>query len=175
MTTPEPVVLRDALPEDAFAMADLNVRAWRRSFVGLVPNALLEGRQVEPRVRYWEEHLPSAPPERTWVAERGGRVIGLTHLGPSRDPDAPDAAELYGMYVEPEAVGTGAGRVLMAAAMEWFRAGPWDEAILWTLPGDHRAARFYRAWGWAPDGGAKTGRTPLGDLDEVRFRIHLRG
>ena len=175
MSAPEPVALRDALPEDAFAMADLNVRAWRAAFVGLVPDALLDDQRAESRVRYWHEHLPSAPPERTWVAERGGRVIGLTHLGPSRDPDAPDAAELYGMYVEPEAAGTGAGRVLMAAATEWFRSGPWDEAILWTLPGDHRAARFYRAWGWAPDGGAKTGHTPLGDLDEVRFRIPLRG
>jgi len=112
----------------------LNVRAWRAAFVGLVPEALLAGQRVEPRARYWEEHLPSVPPERTWVAERDGRVIGLTHLGPSRDPDAPDAAELYGMYVEPEAVGTGAGRVLMAAAMDWFRDGPWGKAILWTLP-----------------------------------------
>jgi len=174
MTAAEPAVLRDAQPGDARAMADLNVRAWRAAFAGLVPEAVLQGQRAEPRVRYWEEHLPSVPPQRTWVAERGGRVIGLTHLGPSRDPDAPEAAELYGMYVEPEAVGTGAGRALMAAAMEWFRSGPWEAAILWTLPGDHRAARFYRAWGWAPDGGIKTGHTPLGDLDEVRFRITLR-
>ncbi len=51
-------------------MADLNVRAWQAAFVGLVPEALLAGQRVEPRVRYWEEHLPSVPPERTWVAER---------------------------------------------------------------------------------------------------------
>jgi len=175
VTPPEPVVLRDARPTDAAVMADLNVRAWRAAFVGLVPEAFLDGQRAESRVRYWERHLPSAPPERTWVAERGGRVIGLTHVGPSRDPDNPEAAELYGMYVEPEAVGTGAGGALMAAAMEWFRAGPWDEAILWTLPGDHRAARFYRAWGWEPDGEAKTGHIPLGDLDEVRYRTQLRG
>ena len=174
MTPASQVRLRDALPADAAAMADLNVRAWRAAFAGLVPEALLAGQRTEPRVRYWQEHLPSRPPERTWVAERDGRVVGLTHLGPSRNPDAPDAAELYGMYVEPEAVGTGAGRALMEAAMEWFRSGPWAEAILWTLPGDHRAARFYRAWGWAPDGAEKTGHTPLGDLDEVRYRIALR-
>ncbi|MFH1330130.1 MAG: GNAT family N-acetyltransferase [Actinomycetota bacterium] len=175
MTKPEPVALRDALPTDAAVMADLMVRAWRATFVGLVPDALREGQRAEPRVCYWEERLPSAPPGRTWVAERGGRVVGLTHLGPSRDPDAPNAGELYAMYVEPEVVGTGAGRALMVAAMEWFRSGPWDEAILWTLPGDHRAARFYRSWGWEPDGAVKTGHTPLGDLDEVRYRIDLRG
>jgi len=156
VSAPEPVVLRDALPADAPAMADLT------------------GQRAEPPARYWQEHLPSVPPERTWVAERAGRVVGLTHLGPSRDADAPEAAELYGMYVEPEVVGTGAGRALMAAAMEWFRSGPWKEAILWTLPGDHRATRFYRAWGWQPDGAAKTGHTPLGDLHEVRYRIVLR-
>jgi GNAT superfamily N-acetyltransferase len=173
VTPPEAVSLREARPEDAEAMADLNVRAWQAAFAGLVPQALLDGQRTEPRVRYWQEHLPSQPPERTWVVERGGRVVGLAHLGPSRDPNAPEAAELYGMYVEPEAVGTGAGKVLMAAAMEWFRSGPWAEAILWTLPGDHRAARFYRSWGWAPDGAAKTGHTPLGDLDEVRYRSAL--
>jgi GNAT superfamily N-acetyltransferase len=85
-----------------------------------------------------------------------------------------EAAEVYAMYVEPGAVGTGVGRVLMAAALDYFRAGTWEEAILWTLPGDHRAARFYRSWGWRPDGGAKTGHTPLGDLSEVRYRLLLR-
>ena len=170
---PEPIVLRGALPGDARAMAGLNVRAWRAFFPGLVPQALIDGMELEPRVRYWEEHLPSTPPERTWVAERNGRVIGLTHVGPSRDADAPEVAELYGMYVEPEAVGTGVGRALMKAALEHLRAGPWEEAILWTLPGDHRAARFYRSWGFAPDGAAKTGHTPLGDLDEVRYRTTL--
>jgi GNAT superfamily N-acetyltransferase len=173
MSAPEPVTLRDAQPSDAATMADLNVRAWRVFFPGLVPQAMLDAMEVAPRARYWEDHLPSQPPERTWVAERAGRVIGLTHLGPSRDPDAADAAELYGMYVEPEAVGTGAGKALMAAAMDWFRSGPWREAILWTLPGDHRASRFYRAWGWSPDGTAKAGHTPLGDLNEVRYRIAL--
>lgn len=154
-------------------MAELNVAAWRAFFPGLVPPALLDAMEIEPRARYWEQHLPSPPPERTWVAEQGGRVIGLTHLGPSHDPDVPEAAELYGMYVAPEALGTGVGRALMTAAMEWFRSGPWDEAILWTLPGDHRAARFYRSWGWEPDGAVKSGHTPLGDLDEVRYRITL--
>ena len=171
----EAVVLREALPSDARAMAELNVAAWRAFFPGLVPQALLEGMEVEPRARYWEEHLPSAPPERTWVAVRSGRVIGLTHVGPGRDPDVPEAVELYGMYVQPEAVGTGAGRALMAAALEYFWAGPWQEAILWTLPGDHRAARFYRSWGWEPEGVAKTGHSPLGDLESVRYRLRLRG
>jgi len=168
-----PATLRDALPADAEAMADLNVRAWQAFFAGLVPQALIDGQRTEPRRHYWEEHLPSRPPERTWVAERGGRVVGLAHLGPSRDPDAPGTAELYGMYVEPEVVGTGVGKGLMTAAMDWFRAGAWTEAILWTLPGDHRAARFYRSWGFAPDGAAKIGHTPLGDLDEVRYRLTL--
>ena len=171
---PEPVVLRDARPGDARAMAELNAAAWRAFFPGLVPQALIDGQEVEPRVRYWEAHLPAIPPERTWVGERAGRVIGLTHTGPSRDPDVPGAAEVYGMYVEPEAVGTGVGRALMEAALEHFRSGSWEEAILWTLPGDHRAARFYRAGGWQPDGGAKTGHTPLGDLSEVRYRLRLR-
>jgi GNAT superfamily N-acetyltransferase len=170
---PEPVALRDALPGDARAMADLNVAAWRAFFPGLVPQALIDGMEVEPRARWWEENLPSVLPVRTWVAERGGRVIGFTHVGPSRDPDVPEAAELYGMYVEPEAVGTGAGRALMVTALEHLRDGPWEEAILWTLPGDHRAARFYRAWGWQPEGVAKTGSTPLGDVHEVRYRLRL--
>ncbi|HSQ36883.1 MAG TPA: GNAT family N-acetyltransferase [Acidimicrobiia bacterium] len=171
---PEPVRLRDALPGDAPAMAGLNVRAWRAFFPGLVPQALLDGIEVEPRVHWWEGNLPSALPVRTWVAERGGRVIGLTHVGPTRDPDVPEAAELYAMYVEPAVVGTGVGRSLMAAALEYFRSGPWPEAILWTLPGDHRAARFYRAWGWEPEGVAKTGHSPLGDIESVRYRLRLR-
>lgn len=171
---PEPFTLREALPTDARAMAELNVAAWQAFFTGLVPQALIDGQRAEPRAHYWEEHLPSVPPVRTWVAEQAGRVIGLTHVGPSRDPDVPEAAELYGMYVVPEVVGTGVGRALMEAALEYFRAGPWEEAILWTLPGEHRAARFYRSWGWEPEGVAKTGHSPLGEIESVRYRLRLR-
>ena len=125
-------------------------------------------------MRYWEEHLPSAPPERTWVAERGGRVIGLTHLGPSRDPDAPGPPSCTACTWSPRRWAPAPAGRSWRPPWSGSAAGPWDEAILWTLPGDHRAARFYRAWGWEPDGGAKTGHTPLGDLDEVRYRTRLR-
>ena len=174
---PGALTVRPAAGSDAAAIADLNVRAWQVEFPGLVPEELLRSLDPADRVGYWEDHL-AAPRAgyHTVVVLRRGRVIGFAHLGPNRDRDlGPErTAELWGIYVDPASFGTGAGRALMAAVLDHLRAGPRDQATLWTLCGNSRADRFYEASGWQRDGGAKDEETPHGLLHEVRYRIDLR-
>lgn len=170
--------LRPAGPEDAAPIAELNVRSWQVSYRGVFPDEFLDEMKTrEQQVRWLTEVLAEGSQFRTTVAVATGNMVGFAILGPARDSDL-DAStfhELYSLYVEPDRIGTGLGRVLMDDALRYLRSGPWAAAVLWTLRDVTRTRRFYEAAGWSPDGTEKTEEIPAGNpVVQVRYRIDLR-
>lgn len=71
-----------------------------------------------------------------WVAEAGRVVAGhlwlqLVEKVPNPGPELENIAYITNVYVQPEARGSGAGRMLVEAAMEFCRENGVDSAILW--------------------------------------------
>jgi ribosomal protein S18 acetylase RimI-like enzyme len=90
--------------------------------------------------------------------------------GPSEGADAtPDVAEVYSVYLDPEALGRGIGRSLFEMAVADIVDHRFRGAILWVLGANERARRFYEAAGWRLDGATKTEDRPGGKLQEVRY------
>lgn len=170
--------LRPARPEDAAPIAELNIRGWQASYRGVFPDEFLdEMKPREPQVRWLTDVLAERSSFHTTVACNGGDVVGFAILGPVRDSDLDVSTihELYSLYVEPDRVGTGIGRLLMDDALSYLRSGPWTAATLWTLRDVPRTKRFYEAAGWSPDGTDKTEEIPAGNpVVQVRYRIDLR-
>ena len=83
-------------------------------------------------------------------AERDGRLVGFTYVGPDGDDDG--VAQLYAIHLEPQEQGKGLGRLLMVDALDALRAAGWPRVVLWVLAGNAHARRFYERGGWAPDG-----------------------
>jgi GNAT superfamily N-acetyltransferase len=169
--------VRRAEASDAPAMASLHVRAWQWAYRGLLADAYLDALTdtVDRRARFWRTVL-SAPHSstRVWVAEAAGRIVGFASVGPSRDPDAgPATAELYAIYVEPAAVGTGTGRALLAHAVGGMRLEGYAAATAWVLEGNVRARRFYRLAGWRVDGMTKAETEGGVEFREFRIRLDL--
>ena len=118
--------------------------------------------------------LEPRPLEFVWVAEDGGRVVGLVLATPSHDADAtPEVGEIGAIHVEPGRHGQGIGRRLLAAAVDDLRAAGFRRATLWVIRENTEARRFYESNGWQPDGASKRG--PMGEfeglpvVDEVRY------
>ncbi len=96
-------------------------------------------------------------------------MVGYVFFGTARDEDVPaGTAEIYAIYVHPDAFSTGAGRALMDAAL----ADLGDEVpvVLWVLTANDRARRFYARAGFEPDGAEKDADMPGGTLPEMRYR-----
>lgn len=128
------------------------MRSWQVAYHGIFEDAFLDALRPEDRVHaYWLDAVGTNMP-RTFLAERDGEIVGFATVGPSRDEDAPRAAELYAVYVDPAAWGAGVGRLLMTEAYRRIEALGVERAILWVLEANARAQRFYRADGWSPDG-----------------------
>jgi GNAT superfamily N-acetyltransferase len=163
------VRVRRASVRDAAAIADVHTRSWQAAYEHVFGAERLATISVERRRALWEQAI--AGDRDTFVAERGGRVVGFVSAGPARDDDA--GGEVGEIYTLPESWGTGAGAALMAAALEALRAHGYADAILWVLEDNPRARRFYEREGWALDGGRKTDRFLGLDVAEVRYRIAL--
>ena len=90
------------------------------------------------------------------------------HLG-----DTAGQGELYAIYVLPEAWGSGAGPLLMAAALSALRENGFAVAILWVLEDNPRAQRFYEREGWTRDGGRREEEFLGVTITEIGYRITL--
>jgi GNAT superfamily N-acetyltransferase len=162
------VTVRPAAVADAAAMGRLHVRAWQAAYRGHMPDAYLDGLRPEQRAAYWEGALGRERGRGAiLVATRAGQVVGFATVGPARDPEG--AGELFAINVDPDHWGTGAGRALLAAAeAELARLG-FTEAVLWVLPANARARRFYEIAGWVADGASRTDEVLGVAVPEVRY------
>lgn len=117
---------------------------------------------------------PAAPADpQTLVAVAGARIVGFSSFGPTRDPDARGAGEIYALYVDPDHWSGGIGRRLLAETRHRLAEAGYTDAVLWVLRGNEAAERFYLADGWARDGVARM-EDPYGPRVEVRrFRRSL--
>jgi GNAT superfamily N-acetyltransferase len=117
----------------------------------------------------WAARLARAA---TFVAEDdGGSWLG-TAAGLPAGPDDP-AVHLVGMWVAPDARGTGAGRLLVAAVLDWA-ATTGARAVRLTVVDDNAAARNL----YARMGFRETGHRSVRERDgavEVEMDLELAG
>jgi len=155
-----------AVGHRVLAVGALHRASRAAAYADLVPAEALAGPSAAALGEWWAERW-------TWerdthlctVAVDGDDLVGFTYVGPS---ETPGAAELYGIHVAPDRVGTGTGRLLMASALGQLRGLGEPRAVLWVLAGNARARRFYERGGWGQDGGIR--REPIGTAVTTQLR-----
>ena len=141
-------MIRPARPEDAAAIAGVQVRAWWHAYADVVDREHLAERTTASRTERWREILASGRTE-TAVAEVSGRLAGFASIGaPMHADPAPGLGELLALYVDPPAQGAGIGTALLADAEERLRAQGFARALLGVFEANGLARAFYGARGW---------------------------
>jgi GNAT superfamily N-acetyltransferase len=157
------VVLRTGVPADFAQVGPLHYRSRRTAYAGFLPPEALTFGSPDALREWWTERWSwERDTHRFVVAADGDRIVGFSYLGPSEEPGA---VELAAIHVEPDRVGTGVGRLLMADALPHLG----DHGVLWVLEQNERARRFYERGGWRPDGSAR--EAPIGAVitRQVRY------
>jgi GNAT superfamily N-acetyltransferase len=149
MTSPR---VRRAAVDDADAIARVQVRSWQAAYRGFMPDEVLDSLDVAAGARQQRERLGQLPPGAAcFVAtDAGGRTVGFAQVGDYEGSDG--SGQVYAIYVAPEHWSTGAGRALMAAALDFLTASGPRPVRLWALDGNARARRFYERCGFVADG-----------------------
>jgi GNAT superfamily N-acetyltransferase len=109
--------IRQAVPTDARAIADVHVDAWRATYTGIVAQSYLDGLSVAERAEAWERRLRDVTADRSdiLVAELRGELVGFVAGGPRRPPTNGYDAQLHAIYLKAESHGQGIGRGLARA------------------------------------------------------------
>lgn len=156
--------IRSSVPEDAEAIAQIQVRSFQAGWSAFIPAQPLAALDPAPRIPLWRERS-------AFVAEDEEGIAGLVQVGPS---DEEGVGEIYRLFVAPERWGKGIGQALMDHALEQLKSAGFDQALLWVHADSRRARRFYEAGGWRHDGAAENQET-LGHLVRLLcYRICLR-
>lgn len=168
-------MIRRAGPEDAGALAALQLRAWLWAYADFVDSERFG--TLEERVARWERFLAQPAAERTThVHDLGGLVSGFAAIGPARDADlGSDVGELLGLYVDPPAQGAGVGGALLTDASERLRAAGFASAALWVFAANGHGRQLYETRGWVLDD-SDAARAAHGEdwwAPAVRYRLAL--
>jgi ribosomal protein S18 acetylase RimI-like enzyme len=132
-----------------------------------MPEEQLDGPRPEEQAAAWERGLHRDRDQHpVLVAEEAGRVVGFA-VEPAQDPEG--AGELYAITIGPDHWGTGVGSALLAAVRAELAQLGYTEAVLWVLPDNAHARRFYELAGWATDGTQRTSEVLSVVVPELRY------
>lgn len=118
----------------------------------------------------WEERVgrtADSPSAVNLVVESGGRPVGLAHC--RLDDEHPSRAQIFAMWVRPEARGKGAGRRLVERALSWAADIGAATAELEVTEGNEAAFGCYASAGFDDTGE----RRPLREGSDV-WTIRMR-
>jgi GNAT superfamily N-acetyltransferase len=142
------IAIRRARPADAPAIARVRIDSWRSTYRGIMPDAYLDGMQVEASTALWDRVLTAGPNTTcVFVAEHGADVVGFSCGNRLDPPKHGFDAELAAVYLRSEFQGAGLGRQLVCAVADAQRATGATGLIAWVIAGNKPARTFYEELG----------------------------
>lgn len=150
------VSVRVGWGDDAAGIAGVQVRAWRREYVDLLPAEMLAELDPDRFADAWQGSLagPQDARNRVLVALERNTVRGFALTGPATDPDVDPVGhgEVSELTVDPEHTRRGHGSRLMQACVDTLRADRFRTALMWLNAEDDARRAFLTGAGWAADG-----------------------
>lgn len=128
--------------EDWETYRDVRLAALQDSPDAFVATYDEESQQNE---QYWRDRVGREP---RLLAERDGQAQGIVGVG--QYAEDPEVGELFGLWVRPEARGTGIARQLVQAGADQARADGRIQLYYWVGTENGRAVAFASSFGFRP-------------------------
>lgn len=141
--------IRPAQPDDANAIAQVHVQAWKETYTGIFPDSVLARLNIEERAKAWRERIPNftASRQSLVLVEDADGVFGFAGCGPARRGDLGTDGEIYMINIVNRGKRRRAGAKLMRAMADELVAWTFTAAGLWVLEENKPALAFYRRLG----------------------------
>ena len=159
------VLIRPAEPSDWEAVRDIRLRSLREEPDAYASDYLTETR-FEPDV--WKQRLATASSQLAFDDDHA--LVGIATGLDTGDGDT----YVVGMYVAPEARGSGCARQLLDAITKLAVGRQAKRLVLEVAESNVRAIRFYRSYGFVTTGRRRSlGRDPR--IIEIEYAYPLAG
>lgn len=151
--------IRRAVEADTCRIGEITVAGWRHAYRGIVADERLDALDAAVVAQARREVIVAPEPTAVFVAEDAvddTGVRGYCVVGPPRRPDLTGdstlpTGELATLYLDPPAIGTGAGGALHDAGIAHLAARGFRRAVLWVYTANTGAQAFYAHRGWHAD------------------------
>jgi GNAT superfamily N-acetyltransferase len=138
------IAVRRATAGDAPAIARVRVDSWRTTYRGMIPDAYLDGMQVDASTALWDRVLTAGPNTTcVFVAEHGTDIVGFGAGNRLQEPKHGFDAELAAIYLRREFQRAGLGRRLVGAVAKAQREHGATGLLTWVIVGNKPARAFY--------------------------------
>lgn len=143
----EPVI-RAAVPDDARAIAQVRVDAWRATYKSMIPDTYLAAMSVDDSAALWSRVLTAASNMAcVLVAANGEDIVAFAAGNLLPEPKHGLDAELTAIYVRRDRQRAGIGRQLVAAVVAAERAQGATGLLTWVIAANKGARAFYERLG----------------------------
>jgi GNAT superfamily N-acetyltransferase len=165
--------VRPAVESDANDVAAIHASSSHAAYESVAP-AAQQGLPMPKRAAFWRDAIEYGEPL-VHAAFDGSRMVGFVGFDRSRDPKSkPTTGEIWALYVEPAAWGTGCGLALWDAAREGLLEEGCTEVTMWIPLCNERALRFAELAGFKRElSTAKTAVMGGVKLEEIRLKRAL--
>jgi len=142
------MLIREASPIDAAAIAWVHVDSWRTTYAGIVPADYLANLSYARREQFWCDIFSTPTPSScVYVAAQDtGEVVGFASGGPERRGNALYRGELYALYLLAPYQRQGLGRRLTTAVVQRLLQCGLSSMLVWVLAANPGRA-FYATLG----------------------------
>jgi len=142
------IQVRRATAADAPAIARVRVDSWRTTYRGMIPDAYLDGMQVEASTALWDRVLTAGPNTTSvFVAENSADIVGFACGTMLKEPKHGLDAELAAAYLRREFQRAGLGHRLVGAVVDAQRGHGATGFLTWVIAGNKGARAFYQRLG----------------------------
>ena len=189
-----PIAIKTATPEDASAIAHIQIAGWRAAYQDIVPDSHLNSLSASDKTAFWQRILIDPVKAKDILVARSddnnnnndssdqtvSQVLGFVSFGSAGDRPGPGSdvaklsveasrrGELRAIYVDPRHLSEGVGRCLWTAAQARMVELGYSTVVVWVFAGNERAIRFYRKAGFSEN---QTGQTEVGGVTVATIQL----
>ena len=150
--------------DDRLAISTIYEQSWKYAYKDIIPQSYLDS---IPEGR-WAANLDKEGLNTVVIIE-DGRFNGTSSYCKSRFSDFPDFGEIVSIYLLPQYMGKGYGKLLLDAVIKELVLLGFDDIFLWVLEENHRAKKFYEKAGFTASGHYLDDNIGGKDLREMQY------
>ncbi|MGN0413467.1 MAG: GNAT family N-acetyltransferase [Lachnospiraceae bacterium] len=150
--------------DDRMIISKIYEESWKYAYKGIIPQHYLDS---IPEGR-WVSNIDN-PLWKTLVCIDNGKIVGTSSFCKSRFVQFRDCGEIISIYLLPEYMGKGYGKVLMESIISELKKQGYKNLFLWVLEDNIRARHFYEQFGFLQADDFLEDNIGGKDLREVRY------
>lgn len=159
------IEIRYIKPTDSrIAISKIYEESWKYAYNGIIPQDYLDS---IPEGQ-WVSNLDN-PSRKTLICIDDDCFIGTSSFGKSRFEKFSDWGEIISIYLLPDYLGKGYGKILLQAAISELEKMGYKNIFLWVLRENIRARCFYERFGFSRTDDYLDDNIGGKELQEIRY------